>query len=81
MYDPAFNVGATVENYQVKDIADLVVAAVPGSSVVYAEGGGPGIRSYRVEFSKLASSLPGARPVWSLQAGIDELLAAYHEGA
>src|SRR5262245_13042948 len=62
VHDQAFNVGATRQNFQVREIAETVSRAVPGSHVVYAEGGGPDIRAYRVDFSKLESSLPVARP-------------------
>jgi nucleoside-diphosphate-sugar epimerase len=77
VHDQAFNVGATTENYQVREIADLVAEAVPGSRVVYAEGGGPDLRSYRVDFSKLESQLPKGKPVWTLRDGIHEILSAY----
>ena len=77
VHDQAFNVGATPENYRVSEIADIVAAAIPGSRVVYAEGGGPDLRSYRVDFSKLEMELPEARPRWSLAAGVDQLLTAY----
>jgi nucleoside-diphosphate-sugar epimerase len=77
VHDQAFNVGATRENYQVHEIADIVAEAVPGSRVVYAEGGGPDLRSYRVDFSKLESHLPQAKAAWKLREGIHELLHAY----
>ena len=41
VHDEAFNIGTTTENYQVRDIADIVAAAVPGSRVIYEDGGGP----------------------------------------
>src|SRR5262249_41132376 len=77
VHDQAFNVGATSENYRVSEIADTVAAAIPESRVVYAEGGGPDLRSYRVDFSKLEARLPAAKPRWSLAAGVEQLLAAY----
>ena len=61
VHDQAFNVGATRQNFQVREIAETVTRAVPGSRVVYAEGGGPDIRNYRVDFSKLESARTGSQ--------------------
>ncbi|MGH9203941.1 MAG: NAD-dependent epimerase/dehydratase family protein, partial [Vicinamibacterales bacterium] len=77
IHDQAFNIGQTTENYQVSQIADIVARAVPGSSVVFAEGGGPDARCYRVDFSKAERNLPGFRPRWTLLDGIRQLVGAY----
>jgi hypothetical protein len=77
VHDQAFNVGATGQNFQVREIAETVTQAVPGSRVVYAEGGGPDIRNYRVDFSKLESAIPEAKPVLTLEEGVLELLREY----
>ena len=37
-----------------RDIAELVRDAVPGSEVTFAADAGPDLRNYRVDFSKLA---------------------------
>jgi nucleoside-diphosphate-sugar epimerase len=77
IHNERFNIGRRSENYQVHEIADLVVDAVPGSHVTYAAGGGPDRRSYRVDFSKAETKLPGFEPRWSLREGIHELVEAY----
>ncbi|WP_096700250.1 NAD(P)-dependent oxidoreductase [Magnetospirillum sp. 15-1] len=69
----AFNVGRSDMNYQVKDIAEAVGRAVPGSKVVIANQSGPDSRSYRVDFSKAAKLLPGFAPRWTLDDGCREL--------
>jgi nucleoside-diphosphate-sugar epimerase len=79
VHDQAFNVGRMEDNVQVRDIAELVREAVPGSEVSFADGAGPDVRSYRVDFSKLTDTFPGLKLRWSLQAGIDEMAAAYVE--
>jgi nucleoside-diphosphate-sugar epimerase len=79
VHNEAFNVGRTVENYRVRDLADLVQGLVPGSQVRYAEGAGPDPRSYRVDCSKLEQTLPGYQPRWTVERGISELLAAYQQ--
>jgi len=77
VHNLAFNVGRTEENYQVRDIAALVAVAVPGSVITYAEGGGPDPRCYRVNCDKLAATLPGFAPQWTVPRGIEQLVASF----
>ena len=77
VHDEAFNVGRYEDNVQVRDIAELVNKAVPGSRLSFAEGAGPDIRNYRVDFSKLNQTFPDLRLSWNVAAGVDELAAAY----
>jgi nucleoside-diphosphate-sugar epimerase len=77
VHDEAFNVGRAEDNVQVKDIADLVRDAVPGSTVTLAEDAGPDLRNYRVDFSKLAATFPDLDLRWRVQDGVDELAGAY----
>ena len=79
IHDQAFNVGRPEDNVQIRDIAELVRAAVPGSKVSFAEGAGPDVRSYRVDFSKLNGTFPELRLAWTVQSGVDELARAYGE--
>ena len=79
VHDQAFNVGRSQDNVQVRDIAELVRDAVPGSKVSFADGAGPDIRSYRVDFSKLHDTFPDLALRWTVHAGIDELSSAYTE--
>lgn len=73
----AFNVAATTENYRVRDVAEMVEAAVPGSRITFAAGAGPDVRNYRVDGGKLASVLPDAAPRWTVQEGIGELMDGF----
>jgi nucleoside-diphosphate-sugar epimerase len=77
VHDEAFNVGRAEDNVQVKDIADLVRDAVPGSTVTLAEDAGPDLRNYRVDFSKLAATFPDLDLRWRVRDGVDELAEAY----
>jgi nucleoside-diphosphate-sugar epimerase len=77
VHNQAFNVGRSDENYRIREVADMVAAIVPGSTVVYAPGGGPDLRCYRVDADKLPRRIPAFRPRWTVRAGIEELLAAY----
>jgi nucleoside-diphosphate-sugar epimerase len=77
VHDQAFNVGLPDGNMQVRDIAELVREAVPGSTLSLADNAGPDLRDYRVDFSKLAQTFPELRLQWSVRDGVDELIAAY----
>ena len=73
----AFNVCATSENYRVSELAEIVAATVPGSRIVYADGGAPDRRCYRVNGDELVRVLPAARPRWTVARGARELHDAY----
>jgi nucleoside-diphosphate-sugar epimerase len=79
IHNQAFNVGRTDENFQISTVADMVADVVPNSRVVYAPGGEPDTRSYRVDFSKLANALPRSQPRWTVQTGIEQLYEAYEK--
>lgn len=79
IHNQAFNIGATTENYQVRDVAELVAAAVPGSEVTYAPGGSADARDYRVDFSKVSGMVPEFQPRWTVPAGIEQLRDAFVE--
>jgi len=77
VHDEAFNVGRTEDNVQIRDVADMVRDAVPGSRVSFSDGAGPDLRNYRVDFSKLAETFPNLKLRWSVPEGVSELAAAY----
>jgi nucleoside-diphosphate-sugar epimerase len=77
VHNAAFNVGRTEENYRVRDLAELVRQAMPGSRVRYVSGAGPDPRSYRVDCSKIAATLPEYRPQWTVARGIEQLADAF----
>lgn len=77
VHNQAFNVGRTDQNFRVREVADMVRDVVPGSTVVYAAGGGPDPRCYRVDCDKLPRLVPEYRPRWTVRMGIEELYAAY----
>ena len=79
VHDEAFNVGRAEDNVQVRDIAEMVRDAVPGSKVSFADGAGPDLRNYRVDFSKLARPSRTSTCAGACGTGIDELVGAYTE--
>ncbi len=77
VHDQAFNVGRVGENYQIRDIAQQVAEVVPNCEVAFTEGASADARDYQVDFSKIATSLPGFRPEWTLRRGIEQLYRDY----
>jgi nucleoside-diphosphate-sugar epimerase len=77
VHDEAFNVGANSENYRIRDLAELVEEVVPGARASLAAGGGPDKRSYRVDCSKIARTLPAFKSRWTVRRGVEQLRDAY----
>jgi nucleoside-diphosphate-sugar epimerase len=77
VFNEAFNVGQTAHNYQIRDLAEIVAAVVPGSVVEFADDAGPDARSYRVSFEKIRRKLPAFEPRWDARAGAEQLYRAY----
>ncbi len=79
VHNQIFNVGSTTENYRIRELAEIVKAAVPGSSITYADGAVADKRSYRVNCSKIAMHLPNFRPQWTAERGAMQLYTKYRE--
>jgi nucleoside-diphosphate-sugar epimerase len=77
VFNEAFNVGQTAHNYQIRDLAEIVAAIVPGSAIEFADGAGPDTRSYRVSFEKIRHKLPAFKPQWDARAGAEQLYRTY----
>jgi nucleoside-diphosphate-sugar epimerase len=71
------NVGATSQNFRIREIAEAVGRVFPGCEVTAGPPSGDN-RSYRVSFEKIAAVLPGYSPRWALEDGARELLALFH---
>ena len=76
VHDEAFNVGSTGENYQIREVAEIVEKTVPGSEIVLADAAGPDIRDYRVDCAKIADTLDFAL-TWDVAAGAEQLYTQY----
>ena len=77
VFNEAFNVGATSQNYRISEIANIVAEVVPGCRVEYATDAGPDKRCYRVSFEKIARVLPDFKPQWDARKGAEQLYNAY----
>jgi nucleoside-diphosphate-sugar epimerase/SAM-dependent methyltransferase len=73
----AFNVGVTEHNYQIRALAEIVAATVPGCKVSFADDAGPDKRSYRVNCDKIRRVMPSFAPQWDAAKGARSLYEAY----
>ena len=77
VHNEAFNVGRTDENFQIRDLADVVGKTVPGCRIEYAPGGTSDRRCYRVNCSKLSRAVPAFRPRWDVPRGVQQLVDGF----
>jgi len=75
VHGQAFNIGAADANYQVRDIAGMVAQAFPHAELEITGQTGGDPRSYRVNFDKALTGLPGFAPQWTLERGVAESAA------
>jgi nucleoside-diphosphate-sugar epimerase len=79
IHNQAFNVGRSEENYQIRDLAEIVKETVPGCTIEFADDAGPDKRCYRADFSRIKKMLPGFQPQWDARRGARELYEAYRK--
>ena len=77
VHNQSFNVGLSEENYQMRDLAQIVMETVPGSKVTFAEDAGPDKRCYRVNCEKIKTMVPAFKPRWTARHGARQLYEAY----
>ncbi len=73
-----FNVGSNEQNYQVKEIAETIAAVFPGCELSFGDSGGDN-RSYRVNFDKIYSQLPGFTCDWDAEKGARQLHSVFEQ--
>lgn len=67
-----FNVGSNSENYQVKDVADIIAEVIPGCSTSFGTRAGDK-RDYKVNFDKISTKLPGFSCDYTVKRGVEDL--------
>ena len=77
IHNKAYNIGLNSENYQVRQLADIVKDTVPNCTIEYADKGGPDPRNYRVDFTRLAKTFPNLKLQWNAGRGAQELYNAF----
>ena len=72
IHNEIFNVGHDGDNFQVRDIAQIVADVYPGCELSFGPAGGDN-RSYRVSFAKIHAQLPGFKCSWDARKGAKQL--------
>jgi nucleoside-diphosphate-sugar epimerase len=72
--DVVVNVGRDDWNFQVRQLAEAVAAAVPGTDVEITADAPPDRRSYRVGFDRYAALAPDHQPLASLEETVKSLV-------
>jgi nucleoside-diphosphate-sugar epimerase len=77
VHGEVFNVGATDQNYRVREIAEIVSAQFPGCELAFGSTSGDN-RSYRVSFEKISNKLPGFSCDWDARLGAHQLYQVFN---
>jgi len=78
VHNETFNVGDTLNNFQVKDIAEIVAQKFLGSELSFGTSDGDN-RSYRVSFDKINQKLKGFSCDWDLLKGVEQLHGLFNQ--
>ena len=77
VHNQAYHVGITNENYQVRQLAEIVRNTVPGSRVEYSPEPVEDPRCYRVDCSKISNAFPAFTPKWKARQGAGQLYETF----
>ncbi|MFV0523224.1 MAG: NAD-dependent epimerase/dehydratase family protein [Acidimicrobiales bacterium] len=75
VHNQVFNVGDTDHNYRVREVAEIVADVFPGCELSFGEGADN--RSYKVNFDKINSQLPGFGCEWDVERGARQLRGVF----
>lgn len=73
VHNKAINIGDNNQNYQIRDIGNMVKQLIPGASIEYTGRTGADPRNYRVKFDLLKNILPDFNMAYPLEKGMKEL--------
>lgn len=77
VHNQTFNVGINSENYQIRQLAEIVEKTVPNCKVSFAAGAEPDKRNYRVDFTKYTKAFPNHRLTWNATRGARQIYESY----
>ena len=79
VHNEAFNVGLNTENYQIRQLAEIVLQTIPGSEISFAADASSDKRNYRVDFSKYGSTFPDFALQWNARTGAEHIYQSYRK--
>ena len=83
-YEPVIFIAIEPKTQAAKDkldfaLAKIVEETVPGCRIEYAKDAGPDKRGYRVDCTKIMTTVPEYQPQWNVRRGAQELYEAYRK--
>ncbi len=76
IHDEVFNVGDNAQNYQIREVAEIISRTFPGCELTIGDSSSDK-RNYRANFDKINSRLPGFRCRIDISAGAQELFDTF----
>ena len=77
VHNQVFNVGLNSENYQMRQLAEIVGKTVPNCEIKFADGAEPDKRNYRVDFTKYTNAFPNHQLRWNATQGAKQIYDSY----
>lgn len=77
VHNKHFNVGMNSENYQMRQLAEIVKETVPNCEIAFADGAEPDKRNYRVDFTKYTKAFPKHQLKWTARMGAKQIYESY----
>ena len=81
VHNQHFNVGRNSENYQMRQLAEIVKETVPNCEIAFADGAEPDKRNYRVDFTKYTKAFPKHQLKWTARMGAKQIYESYKQHA
>ena len=72
IHNALFNVGSNDNNYQVRQVAEIIASVFPGCETEFGNSTGDK-RNYRVRFDRIKTVLPDFDCAWNVKKGAEEL--------
>jgi nucleoside-diphosphate-sugar epimerase len=79
VHNQHFNVGMNSENYQMRQLAEIVKETVPNCEIAFADGAEPDKRNYRVDFTKYTNAFPKHQLKWTARMGAKQIYESYQQ--
>jgi nucleoside-diphosphate-sugar epimerase len=77
IHNEAINIGANHLNYRIRDLAEMAVATVPGSTLSIVAQPDADQRTYRADFTKFATRFPSFTFNWTARRGAMQLAECF----
>ena len=78
VHNQIFNVGKTEENYQIREVAEIVSETFPGCKLTIGNSDGDD-RSYKVNFDKIRQAIPAFECKKTLRDGAEDLRKIFEQ--